>query len=92
MPSIDQKARPQARPSQLDDVDPDEKTPLLGRPWQTVSPDSEVSLSGFGSVASPGVSDRDLAGKQLMRFIVLLMLLLFSCLVVSSDLQGRFNN
>ena len=59
--------------------DQDEKTPLLTRERATTSPDVQ-----FGTISEDaGLWYRDLAGKHLLRFVVLLLLLIFSSMVVS---------
>ena len=59
--------------------DQDEKTPLLSRKRATTPPDVQ-----FGTISEDaGLWYRDLAGKHLLRFVVLLLLLIFSSMVVS---------
>lgn len=54
-----------------------ERTPLLATAQQ--------SSTSFGTLpVTSDLSYRDISGKQVTRFIVLLMFLLFSCLVVST--------
>ena len=61
---------------------PKENTPLLSSSNAT-RPELEATVVGFGTMPTVGLWDKDTSGKHLVRFIVLLMFLMFSSLVVS---------
>lgn len=67
----------------------DEKSPLLKEKEAETGSVTEASEFGFGVISeATGLWYRDISGKHLMRFMVLLLLLVFSSLVVSEWVCG----